>query len=342
MKKLRAFYKLSLSTLIAVYLLILIGGVVRSTGSGMGCPDWPRCFGNWVPPTSVSQLPENYKEIYADYRQKKNQRFAQYLQLMGLGTTAEKILNDESVLEEADFNVTKTWIEYLNRITGVVIGFLIFAVFINSIKFWNSDRRLTVISFATFVLVGFQGWIGSFVVSTNLTPWTVTVHMFLALIIVAMLVYLVYKSSQHTMQINSPVAFWWMVSCIAVVLIQILLGTQVREAIDSVSRIAVRQEWISSIQAEFLIHRSFSWVVILLHAGLLYNLRKTQAPKGFQLTLFVLILGTILSGVGMAWFAVPAFLQPVHLLLATGCFGMQFLFLLKLNRRENSVLLKLT
>lgn len=342
MKTLRAFYKLSLSTLIAVYLLILIGGVVRSTGSGMGCPDWPRCFGNWVPPTSVSQLPENYKEIYADYRQKKNQRFAQYLQLMGLGTTAEKILNDESVLEEADFNVTKTWIEYLNRITGVVIGFLIFAVFINSIKFWNSDRRLTMISFATFVLVGFQGWIGSFVVSTNLTPWTVTVHMFLALIIVAMLVYLVYKSSQHTMQINSPVAFWWMVSCIAVVLIQILLGTQVREAIDSVSRIAVRQEWISSIQAEFLIHRSFSWVVILLHAGLLYNLRKTQAPKGFQLTLFVLILGTILSGVGMAWFAVPAFLQPVHLLLATGCFGMQFLFLLKLNRRENSVLLKLT
>lgn len=342
MKTLRAFYKLSLSTLIAVYLLILIGGVVRSTGSGMGCPDWPRCFGNWVPPTSVSQLPENYKEIYADYRQKKNQRFAQYLQLMGLGTTAEKILNDESVLEEADFNVTKTWIEYLNRITGVVIGFLIFAVFINSIKFRNSDRRLTVISFSTFVLVGFQGWIGSFVVSTNLTPWTVTVHMFLALIIVAMLVYLVYKSSQHTMEINSPSAFWWMVSCIAVVLIQILLGTQVREAIDSVSRIAVRQEWISSIQAEFLIHRSFSWMVILLHAGLLYNLRKTQALKGFQLTLFLLISGTILSGVGMAWFAVPAFLQPVHLLLATGCFGMQFLFLLKLNRRENSVLLKLT
>lgn len=342
MKTLRAFYKLSLSTMIAVYLLILIGGVVRSTGSGMGCPDWPKCFGNWVPPTSVSQLPENYKEIYADYRHKKNQRFARYLQLIGLGTTAEKILNDESVLEEADFNVTKTWIEYLNRITGVVIGFLIFAVFVNSIKFWNSDRRLTVISFATLVLVGFQGWIGSFVVSTNLTPWTVTVHMFLALIIVAMLVYLVYKSSQHNMEINSPIAFWWMVSCIAVVLIQILLGTQVREAIDSVSRIAVRQEWISSVQAEFLIHRSFSWVVILLHAGLLYNLRKTQALKGFQLTLFLLILGTILSGVGMAWFAVPAFLQPVHLLLATGCFGMQFLFLLKLNRRENSVLLKLT
>ena len=338
MKNLRAFYKLSLSTLIAVYILIAVGGIVRSTGSGMGCPDWPKCFGNWVPPTDISQLPPDYKEIYADYRHQKNVRFAKYLRAMGMGDTADQLLNDESVLIEADFNPTKTWIEYFNRITGVIIGFLIFMVFVYSLKFWNVDRKLTMLSFLTLVLVSFQGWIGSFVVSSNLTPWTITVHMFLALVIVAMLIYLVHESSPEQVSVYSPTGFWWLIACMAVVLVQILLGTRVREAIDTVSRIADRSEWISLIDEEFSIHRSFSWIVLLLHVGLLASLRKLEGIRTFQIALILVILATIITGVGMAWFAVPPFLQPVHLLLATVCFGIQFLFVLKLNRRERVVL----
>jgi heme a synthase len=332
MEKSGAFHKLSLLTLVAVYVLILVGGIVRSTGSGMGCPDWPKCFGNWVPPTDVSELPSDYKQVYADYRHKKNQRFARYLRVIGMGETADRLLNDESVLVEADFNPTKTWIEYFNRITGVIIGFLIFAVFVYSLKYWKSDRKVTIIALITLLLVSFQGWIGSFVVSSNLTPWTITVHMFLALVIVALLVYLVYISSQRRNRVQSATGFWWLIACIAVLLVQILLGTQVREAIDSVARTAERAQWISAIEAEFATHRSFSWIVLLLHVGLVFNLRKSQELKRFLLTLILLILGTIFTGIGMAWFAIPAFLQPLHLLLATGCFGLQFLFLLKLNR----------
>ncbi|HYG18905.1 MAG TPA: COX15/CtaA family protein [Ohtaekwangia sp.] len=338
MKKSGAFHKLSLLTLIAVYVLILIGGIVRSTGSGMGCPDWPKCFGSWVPPTDVAELPADYKQVYANHRDKKNQRFARYLRLIGMGETADQLLNDKSVLVEGDFNPTKTWIEYFNRVTGVIIGFLIFAVFVYSLKFWKSDRKITVIAFVTLLLVSFQGWLGSFVVSSNLTPWTITVHMFVALVIVALLVYLVHTSSQRNVMIPSTTGFWWLMACIAVVLVQILLGTQVREAIDSVARIAERAQWIPAIEAEFAMHRSFSWIVLLLHVGLVLNLRKSQELKGFLLTLILLILGTIFTGIGMAWFAVPAFLQPVHLLLATGCFGVQFLFLLKLNPKEPIVL----
>lgn len=332
----RSFYRLSLSTLIAVYFLILVGGVVRSTGSGMGCPDWPKCFGSWVPPSSVNELPANYKEIYSEYRAKKNVRFAKYLRAIGLGDTADKILKDKSVLEEADFNPTKTWIEYLNRVVGVVIGFLIFAVFVSSWRFRRSHRKLTIIAFLTFVLVGFQGWIGSFVVSTNLTPWTITVHMLLALVIVAMLIYLMNESSEQQ-NFVSPIGFWLVTACMTVLLIQIVLGTQVREAIDRVAAIAARTQWIQEIHADLFVHRSFSWIVGILHVILLWKLGKTSGLKTFPIGLILLILGTILTGAGMAYFDVPAFLQPLHLLLATVTFGVQFMLLLKLKNRVKPI-----
>lgn len=337
----RTFYKLSLSTLMAVYLLILVGGVVRSTGSGMGCPDWPKCFGQWVPPTSVEQLPENYKEVYSAHRQKKNEKFAKYLAAFGMKDTADKILNDPSVKEESDFNPTKTLIEYVNRLVGVVIGFLIFAVFISAWRYRKAKTSLTVVAFLTLILVGFQGWIGSVVVSTNLTPWVVTVHMFLAMVIVAMLVWLVHRASVHREMIhpdkNVPVLTNLLLgACMLVLLVQIMLGTQVREAIDLIAtQIAAREGWISAIGGDFIVHRSFSWAVLILHVLLTVKLWKMERVNRFVLSVIVLILGTIFTGLGMAWFVVPPFLQPVHLTLATVTFGIQFLLLLRVNEKTN-------
>ena len=307
---------------------------MRSTGSGMGCPDWPKCFGAWVPPTSVSDLPENYKEQYSAYREKKNMKFAKYLNAFGFTETASAILNDKSILNEADFNVTKTWVEYVNRIVGVIIGMLIFAVAISSIQFWKSERRLTVLAFLSLFLVGFQGWIGSFVVSTNLTPWTITVHMALALLIVALLIYLIHRTKNEP-KIESPTAFWLLVACITALLIQVVLGTQVREAVDIIASKIGRESWIANLGSEFILHRSFSWLVFALHAILIVKLAKTDNLKSFSLILILLILGTILAGVGMAYFSVSPFLQPLHLLLATLTFGWQFLFLLKLKRQRS-------
>jgi len=338
----RSFYKLTRSTLIAVYLLILVGGVVRSTGSGMGCPDWPKCFGQWMPPTSVEQLPEDYKETYSDYRHKKNERFTKYLIAFGFDETANKILNDQAIREEADFNPVKTWIEYVNRIVGVVIGILIFAVFVYSLRFWKSNREVTILSFLTFVLVGFQGWIGSIVVSTNLTPWTVTIHMFLALVIVASLIYLLYQGNpdREKMGDGGSVSFKFiLIISILVLLTQILLGTQVREAVDLVSAsIQDRGDWMQALGLDFIIHRSFSWVVLLVHVILVVKLWKMRLNSRFSLAIILLILGTLFTGVGMAWFGVPPFLQPTHLLLATVTFGLEFLLLLTVNSKEVKVL----
>ncbi len=118
----------------AVYFLILVGGIVRTTGAGMGCPDWPKCFGSWIPPASTSQLPQNYKEVYASIREKKNLKFAKYLKAVGFAATADRIVNDKSILTETEFNIVKAWIEYGNRLVGVIIGFFIIGLFWQSVK----------------------------------------------------------------------------------------------------------------------------------------------------------------------------------------------------------------
>lgn len=332
------FYRLSLITLIAVYGLILVGGIVRSTGSGMGCPDWPKCFDQWVPPTDEAELPANYRDLYTSYRVRKNERFADYLSMLGFKETANRLRHDESIREETTFNATKTWIEYINRCVGVVVGFLTLAVFIGALTFWNADRSVAWLGILTFALVGFQGWIGSFVVSSNLTPWTITVHMLLAMSIVLMLIGLVVKTgkSDHRMVPSVP-TMMLLIACIVVVLVQILLGTQVREAIDRVAMLA-RDTWIEEVGMDFIIHRSFSWVVLILHIGLVVRLVKTGIPSVFPLMLFLLVLSTILTGTGMAYFGVPPYLQPVHLLLATATFGIQVFLLFKMNRKQKFVL----
>lgn len=335
----KGYYKLCLFTLVAVYFLILVGGVVRTTGSGMGCPDWPTCFGQWVPPTSIEQLPADYKEQYASIRDKKNQKFARYLTTIGMNETAEKILNDKSILMEADFNPQKTWIEYLNRLAGVTIGFLIIAVFVRSIPLRKEHPYFFRLSLATLLAVIFQGWFGSIVVSTNLTSWTITVHMLLALVIVALLILLIHVSSVNQ-QITAPVHMKvLLLVCMILLLTQILLGTEVRAAIDRVAASGSgRETWISLIGSDFIVHRSFSWIVLGFHAVFIFRLKKTTGYNPLSLSLILLILLTILSGVGMGYFSVPAFLQPIHLLVATATFGLQFLLLLRLNTNRTNAL----
>lgn len=314
----RRFRRLALNTVITLYFLIIAGGVVRSTGAGMGCPDWPKCFGRWVPPTEASQLPANYKEIYG-------------AKLKG----------------EVEFNPVKTWIEYVNRLLGAFTGVMIFLTLLASIPFLKTgDKQIFYFSLAAFVLTGFQGWLGAKVVSFELMPVVVTLHMLLAIVIVFVLLYLFtwsgYAGNALKLNEGSEKALSGIgLLVMTLSLFQILLGTQVREAIDEVIvRLGyhARTEWIDELGLSFYIHRSFSLVVFVANVFWINKIlksgnRNTIGGKIARACFWILIL-EIATGILMAYFGVPPFAQPMHLTLAILLIGLQFVVWLVVNGKR--------
>ena len=138
----KRFIKIAWLTLLLVYLVICAGGIVRMSGAGMGCPDWPTCFGTWIPPTNASQLPENYREEFAKKRVEKIEKFSNLLEGIGFKTDAETLRNNQSVKEKEDqFNVTKTWTEYGNRLVGFLSGNFMLLQFIFSLFLFRKRKK---------------------------------------------------------------------------------------------------------------------------------------------------------------------------------------------------------
>ena len=305
---LKRYRRMAWVTIAAVYFLILVGATVRASGSGMGCPDWPTCFGSWVPPTSEAQLPVNYQEIYAD---------------LGYSDTR--------------FNVVKTWTEYANRLLGVSIGFLIFLTAIYSWSCRAHDTRIFKASVAAFLMVGFQGWLGSKVVSSNLLPGMITIHMLVALAIVGTLLYAVAQARRGIMASQSVGNIdqrfgKWLYIVLGFTVLQVAMGTQVREMTDFIRESQgeeLRSSWIDAMPWFFYVHRSFSAVVLFAN---LWIARLLVVSLGWQhtlsrltLTMICVIGAAVFSGAALGHLGMPALVQPTHLLAASLLFGLQFL-----------------
>lgn len=299
------FRRIGLLTLAAVYFLILVGGIVRASGSGMGCPDWPTCFGRLIPPTQESQLPPDYHEKYVGY-----------------GNT--------------QFNPVKTWTEYVNRLVGVTIGILILMTLVRSVPYRKLDPPIFQASLAVFFMVGFQAWLGSRVVASELRPAMITAHMVMAFLIVILLIYTVCRSQRDILERIDATALPpklrpVLLAAMGMTLLQIAMGTQIREAVDALANAdaaMARGDWREHLPIIFYVHRSFSSVILFTNLWLAWTLLRHLDPgqwlRRFAYVLGGLVVVAILTGVSLDRLGFPMVSQPVHLLLANLIFGCQF------------------
>lgn len=323
------------ATLIAVYIIFLAGSIVRMTGSGMGCPDWPKCFGYIIPPTSEEQITWHENTDY-----KKGMIIIKdetlFVAENNITSTAEFNKNNWSNYTKHDyakFNKFHTWTEYINRLSSALAGIPLLFMVVISVFFWRDNKKITLLTFGVFFLFLFEAWLGKTVVDTNLKPSVITIHMVAGLLIVAILLQLLFMVTKRQVSIKSNSLFnKLLIFSVIFSLIQIALGTQVRQFIDEQVKLFGFENKNYSLMNpsfKFYFHRSFTIAIVLVNLGLFYlNQIKNLGYKLVNWILFLIFLETI-SGIIMYYGEFPMGTQAIHLLAGSILFGLQFYLLLQ-------------
>lgn len=309
MDTLKRFRRAVLAALFATLILVAVGSLVRASGSGLGCPDWPHCFGSWIPPISADQLPPEF--------------------------------------DKSKFNVWQTWTEYINRLIGVTVGLLILWAAIRSVFVRKTHSGAFGAAIGALVLVAFQGWLGGVVVQSELQPWLITAHMLTALAIVMLLIYAWYATlpPEHWAQVppeDRKNLFSSGAALFIALVTQIAIGTQVRERIDEITNRTPdlpRTEWTERIHPIFAVHGAFAWGVVALSVILLLVAHRSKASgiiRKLALGCPLLVLAQMATGAGLSLLAIPPVLQVLHLVIATAVASGLFLLLLLTGARQES------
>lgn len=324
------YRKLLITSLVLVYLVILAGAVVRMTGSGMGCPDWPKCFGYYIPPTEESVLiwqpgrtfekgqmiiyDESLWSAKADFTSGSN---------LDLNNFEKYTKHDYAI-----FNPSHTWTEYINRLAGALAGLAVFLTALLSFFYWKGSKRTVIISWLLVFMMGFQAWLGAKVVYSVLMPYKISIHMLMALLIVAFQIYLLtlHRKIKDFNPFSTQVKF---VSLLALLLllVQVLLGVNVRQAVDEQVRLSGygdKSLWADALQnIGFYVHRSFSFLILIINGWLYVQFKKTGTIPVSMRGVLAMIFLEIFLGILIAYFDFPFLTQPLHLVIAAVLFGFQ-------------------
>ncbi len=308
------FQKLATWALGSVLVLMFVGAVVRVTGAGMGCPDWPTCWGCLIPPTKIEDV--DFAKLPIEKFQRK----------------AERMGRDPATISEAslraEFNPRHVWTEFLNRLTSLPVGFLTLATFIAA--FWQREKRPWVfwMAFAAWVTVLVNAWMGAQIVYSGLAPGVITVHLALAMSLLGMLVYCAWRGTDTPWRVRMEAGklAWLRMVVTALLVVTVaegILGSQVREMTDELAKVHVgvaRESWTAELEESwiYLFHRSFSWVVLVLAfaAWMMAKLHRQGGASWVEGTVFGIVLCQMVLGVVMAQVHIYSWVQVLHVGLA--------------------------
>ena len=335
----KRFIKISKISLILVLLVILAGSFVRMTGSGMGCPDWPKCFGYLIPPTNISEIEWSPNKSYKKGIILRNNGKLIVSKSDFTSSNQINFSNWKNYTKHnySDFDATKTWIEFINRLLGAIAGLATLIMFVFSFSYWNKKNILILNSLLIIIGMGFQAWLGKLVVDSNLAPYKITVHMLMALVIISLIIYSIFKTQKNLKDeiirdsfVKNLVSFTVLIS-----LIQIVIGTQVREFIDLQYEIYGpnnKDKWLNAPNFYFYFHRTFSILILLLNFGLYYLIKLRNYSSIIIRKISFIIFLEIVVGIVMYYIDFPFLSQPIHLLLATILFSYQYYWMLHFKR----------
>lgn len=338
---LNRLFKVTLTlSLILVYIVIIAGAVVRMTGSGMGCPDWPKCFGYTIPPTNASQL--DWKPNHNYYKGEK------IIKNETLYVVKENFVSEHKYKSSnwqkytkhdyATFNPVHTWIEYINRLATVVFGIPLLFLLVLSIFKWKYDKRFTLLSIALLVSVAIEAILGKIVVDTNLQPVKITLHVLFVFFIVAFLLVILFlfRKPQPLKVFNKSLNQLG-VTVVILTLIQVTLGTQLRQFVDVQMQLNAHtnaENWLASPPLIFYIHRSFSIIVLIVNAIWIWKLKQTANKLYLVNWVGLLLILEIISGIVLYYVHFPFLSQPLHLLISSLLFSVQFYLVLRLYKTK--------
>lgn len=329
------FTKIAKIALVLVYLVIVAGAVVRMTGSGMGCPDWPKCFGYYIPPTDIVEL-----QWQPERKFKKGQVIiideSLWVAKENFSTTKKYNADNWALYTKHDyaiFNPFHTWTEFINRLFGALAGLGTLIMAMASFSYWKKRKMITVLSWVVVFAMGFQAWLGATVVYSVLAPAKITIHMVMALFIVGLILFLINATNTKTTSpIPDKITRNLIIIALSATLVQIVLGTQVRQFVDMQTDLYGENSpslWLTDATLWFYIHRSFSIIVVLLNLFLairVYKLKMGYSKINWVLGLLFL---EIISGLAMYYLDFPFTTQSLHLVLAAILFGFQFYLVLE-------------